>query len=77
MVEKHKPTGTKSVSPKLFYVTQTDVSPPRFVLFVNKKKYFHFSYLRYLENRLREQFGFTGTPLMMEYREKEQRYGSK
>ncbi len=75
MVEKHKPTGTKSVSPKLFYVTQTDVSPPRFVLFVNKKKYFHFSYLRYLENRLREQFGFTGTPLMMEYREKEQRYG--
>jgi len=76
IVEKHKPTGTKHISPKLFYVTQTDVKPPRFVLFVNKKKYFHFSYMRYFENRLREAFGFTGTPVVMEYREKEQRYSN-
>ncbi|MCK5613657.1 ribosome biogenesis GTPase Der, partial [Candidatus Pacearchaeota archaeon] len=75
--EKHKPSGTKSVYPKLFYVTQVDVDPPRFVFFVNKKKYFHFSYLRYLENRMREQFGFTGTPLVLEFKEKEQRYGKK
>ncbi len=74
MVEKHKPAGAKRIPPKVFYVTQTDVSPPRFVVFVNKKKYFHFSYLRYFENRLREEFGFTGTPLVMEYRDKEQRF---
>jgi len=72
--EKHKPTGTKKINPKLFYVTQVDIKPPHFVFFVNKKKYFHFSYLRYLENRLREQFGFTGTPITLEYREKESRY---
>ena len=77
VVEKHKPSGTKAIHPKLFYVTQADTNPPRFILFVNKKKYFHFSYLRYFENRLREQFGFAGTPVVMEYREKEQRYAKK
>jgi len=73
-IEQHKPTGAKKINPRLFYVTQVDTKPPHFVFFVNKKKYFHFSYLRYLENRLREQFGFTGTPVVMEYREKESRY---
>ncbi|MFH1012425.1 MAG: ribosome biogenesis GTPase Der [Candidatus Peregrinibacteria bacterium] len=73
----HKPAGTKHIPPKLFYMTQTGINPPHFVAFVNKKKYFHFSYLRYLENRLREKFGFTGTPLKIEYREKEQRYKRK
>lgn len=77
VIEKHKPTGTKKIHPKLFYVTQVDTKPPHFVCFVNKKKYFHFSYLRYLENRLREEFGFTGTPVVLEYREKESRYSKK
>lgn len=75
--EKHKPSGTKAINPKLFYVTQADVNPPQFVFFVNKKKYFHFSYLRYLENQMREEFGFTGTPLVLSFKEKEQRYGKK
>ena len=73
-VEKHKPKGTKGINPKIFYVTQVNIKPPHFVFFVNKKKYFHFSYLRFLENQLREQFGFTGTPVVMEYREKEARF---
>ncbi|MFC1729816.1 ribosome biogenesis GTPase Der [candidate division KSB1 bacterium] len=75
VIERHKPTGTKSVHPKIFYVTQPDTNPPHFTFFVNKKKYFHFSYLRYLENKLREQFGFIGTPIVMGFQEKEKRYG--
>jgi len=74
IVEQHKPTGTKRIHPKLFYVTQVDSKPPHFVFFVNKKKYFHFSYLRYLENKMREQFGFTGTPIVLGFKEKEKRY---
>ncbi len=76
-VERHKPSGTKMINPKLFYVTQVKINPPHFVFFVNKKKYFHFSYLRYLENRMREQFGFNGTPIKLSFQEKEQRYGKK
>ncbi len=76
-LEKHKPTGTKKINPKLFYVTQVDVNPPHFVMFVNKKKYFHFSYLRYMENQLRESFGFNGTPIKLGFREKESRYHGK
>jgi GTP-binding protein len=76
-VEKHKPSGTKQINPKLFYVTQVEVNPPHFVFFVNKKKYFHFSYLRYLENRMREQFGFNGTPIKLGFQEKEQRFSKK
>lgn len=48
---------------KIFYVTQAGVKPPTFVLFVNDPEIMHFSYLRYLENKLREAFGFEGTPL--------------
>ncbi len=75
LLEKHKPSGTKKISPKVFYVTQVDVNPPHFVMFVNKKKYFHFSYLRYFENQLRESFGFKGTPIKLGFREKETRFG--
>jgi len=77
ITEKHKPTGTKNVSPKIFYATQVDVNPPKFMFFVNKKKYFHFSYIRYLENRLRESFGFTGTCVSIGFQEKEKRYSGK
>jgi len=48
---------------KIYYVNQVSVQPPTFVLFVNDPTYLHFSYRRYLENRLRDAFGFTGTPI--------------
>lgn len=48
---------------KIYYVNQVSVCPPTFVLFVNDPEYLHFSYKRYLENRIREAFGFSGTPI--------------
>lgn len=48
---------------KIFYANQVAVCPPTFVLFSNDPQYLHFSYKRYLENRLREAFGFEGTPI--------------
>ncbi|MDQ6779693.1 MAG: ribosome biogenesis GTPase Der [Candidatus Eremiobacteraeota bacterium] len=53
---------------KCFYVTQGDVAPPTFVFFVNDPRLLHFSYQRYLENNLREEFAFTGTPLRFVFR---------
>jgi GTPase len=61
ITRKHPPKGTKRVNPKIFYMTQVDINPPRFKVFVNKQKYFHFSYFRYLENQIRSIFGFAGT----------------
>lgn len=55
---------------KIYYMTQVSVRPPAFVLFCNDRELFHFSYLRYLENRLRDVFGFGGTPIKMIVREK-------
>ena len=48
---------------KIFYANQVSICPPTFVLFVNDPQYMHFSYKRYLENRLRDSFGFEGTPI--------------
>lgn len=56
---------------KIYYVTETSVSPPTFVLFVNDKNLFHFSYLRYIENKFREAFEFKGTPIKFIIRERE------
>lgn len=50
---------------KLYFMTQADVHPPKFIIFVNDPELMHFSYLRFIENRLREQFGFEGTPLKL------------
>ncbi len=50
---------------KIYYTTQADVKPPTFIFFVNDPEIMHFSYLRFLENRLRESFGFEGTPLKL------------
>ncbi|MDP2691315.1 MAG: ribosome biogenesis GTPase Der [bacterium] len=77
VVMKHMPTGTGRKMPKLYYISQVDVNPPHFVLFCNREEYFHFSYLRYLENQLRESFDFTGTAIKMEYREKQERKSIK
>ncbi|GAB0174915.1 MAG: ribosome biogenesis GTPase Der [Candidatus Altimarinota bacterium] len=63
----HAPTGNKkSHKPKIFYGSQVDVNPPRFVISVNNADHFHFSYLRYIENRIRDTFGFEGTPIEIE-----------
>lgn len=58
---------------RIKYATQASVKPTVFVLFVNKKEYFHFSYLRFVENKLREEFGFQGVPITLELREGEQK----
>jgi len=57
------PPSAKGKKVKIFYITQVAVKPPRFVLFVNEPDLVHFSWLRYLENRIREAFGFEGTPI--------------
>jgi GTP-binding protein len=54
---------------RIKYATQVSVKPTTFVLFVNQKSLFHFSYLRFIENRLREKFGFEGVPIKIELRE--------
>ena len=50
---------------KIFFMTQVDIRPPKFILFVNDPELMHFSYLRFIENKLREHFGFEGTPLRL------------
>jgi GTP-binding protein len=73
VVMKHMPTGTGKKIPKLFYMTQVETHPPHFVIFVNSEEYFHFSYIRYLENQLRDTFDFTGTAVKIEMKSKEKR----
>jgi GTP-binding protein len=60
----------KGRRPKLFYATQASVSPPTFVFFAREAGAVHFSYERYLENRLRDAFGFLGTPIRLVFRER-------
>lgn len=63
----HPPTGNrKSHKPKVFYWSQVEVNPPKFVISVNNASHFHFSYPRYIENRIREAFWFQGTPINLE-----------
>ncbi len=69
VVYKHPPTGNKkSHNPKIYYWTQADVNPPKFVVSVNNPNHFHFSYKRYLENKIRDNFWFFGTPIEIEYK---------
>ncbi len=65
-----QPPSDKGKMLRIFYATQIGVKPPTFVLFVNTKELMHFSYLRYLENKIREAFGFKGTPLKFKVRER-------
>ena len=71
IMAKRAPHGTKQVKPKLLYVTQVDINPPHFILFVNDPDAFHFSYKRYMQNQLRERYGFTGTVIKMDFRGRE------
>ncbi len=66
-----QPPSDKGRVLKVYYITQVAVKPPTFVIFVNSKKLMHFSYTRYLENQIRNAFGFRGTPLRFIIREKE------
>ena len=66
------PPSHKGKRLKIRYVTQVAVKPPTFIVFVNDKELMHFSYERYLENKLREAFGFGGTPVRLLVREKEE-----
>jgi GTPase len=66
---RHKPSGQKGRLAKVYYLTQTGVKPTTFVLFVNQKKLFHFSYVRFIENQIRERYGFEGVPITIELRE--------
>ena len=65
-----QPPSDKGKRLKLFYITQASVSPPTFVLFVNDRELMHFSYTRYIENQIRESFGFRGTPIRFIIRER-------
>lgn len=69
MIAKNPPRLVQGRPGKIRYMTQASVQPTVFVLFVNQKKLFHFSYLRYLENQLRERYGFEGVPIKLELRE--------
>jgi len=59
----HSPPTDKGRPLRIYYATQVSVKPPTFVLFVNNSKLMHFSYQRYIENKIREAFGFSGTPV--------------
>lgn len=66
-----QPPTDKGKRLKIYYMTQASTKPPTFVCFVNSAELFHFSYQRYLENRIRETFGMDGTPIRMIVRERE------
>ncbi|MBQ7563397.1 MAG: ribosome biogenesis GTPase Der [Lachnospiraceae bacterium] len=70
-VALNEPPSDKGKRLKLFYMTEVSVRPPTFVIFVNSKELMHFSYTRYIENKIREAFGFQGTPLRFIIREKQ------
>lgn len=71
-VAMQQPPSDKGRRLKIFYMTQVSVKPPTFVVFVNDKKLMHFSYIRYLENKIREAFGFGGTSLRFLIRERKE-----
>ncbi|MDE6606201.1 MAG: ribosome biogenesis GTPase Der [Lachnospiraceae bacterium] len=71
-VALQQPPSDKGKRLRLYYITQVSVKPPTFVIFVNDKELMHFSYTRYIENRIRDAFGFKGTPLKFIIRERKE-----
>ncbi len=71
-VALQQPPADKGKRLRLYYITQVAVKPPTFVIFVNDKELMHFSYQRYLENQIRDTFGFLGTPLKFIIRERKE-----
>lgn len=72
-VALNQPPSDKGKRLRLYYITQVAVKPPTFVIFVNDKELMHFSYTRYIENKIREAFGFSGTPLKFIIRERKEK----
>src|SRR5690606_6115415 len=66
----NQPPSDKGRRGRIYYGTQVSVRPPKFVIFVNDKELMHFTYMRYLENQIRDHFGFAGVPIQFELREK-------
>ena len=69
-IAMQQPPSDKGKRLKLYYMTQVSIKPPTFVIFVNDKELMHFSYVRYLENKIRDAFGFSGTSLKFIIRER-------
>ncbi|MDD6573269.1 MAG: ribosome biogenesis GTPase Der [Thermoflexaceae bacterium] len=72
-VAMQQPPSDKGKRLKLYYITQVSVKPPTFVIFVNDKELMHFSYTRYIENKIRDTFGFRGTALRFIIRERKEK----
>lgn len=72
-VAMQQPPSDKGKRLRLYYITQVSVKPPTFVIFVNDKELMHFSYTRYIENQIRDTFGFKGTPLRFIIRERKEK----
>ena len=72
-VAAHPPKGTHRHRLKFLYATQAGVSPPTFIFFVNDSSLVHFTYQRYLENKIRERYGFAGTPLRLFFRNRSEK----
>jgi len=71
---KHTPSSLKGKHAKILYATQAGVKPTTFVLFVNQARLFHFSYLRFIENQIRERYEYTGVPIKLELREEKREH---
>jgi GTP-binding protein len=67
-IAHHPPKSKAGQTPRFYYATQAEVDPPTFVFFVNDDELIHFTYKRYLENAIREAYGFLGTPLRLVFR---------
>ena len=72
-VTLHQPPSYKGKRLKIYFVSQTGVTPPKFTFQVNNKGLVHFSYERYLENKIRENFDFTGTPIILQFKNKSEK----
>jgi len=70
----NQPPSDKGKRLKIYYGTQVSVKPPRFVLFINDKELAHFSYIRYIENQIRQNFVFEGTPIVIDIKQKNSDY---
>ena len=64
----HEPPSYKGKRLKIYFVNQSDIKPPKFEFSVNNKKLVHFSYERYLENQIRENFELSGTPIILKFK---------
>jgi GTP-binding protein len=69
----NQPATVKGKRLKIYYGTQVAVNPPKFIIFVNDKEIVHFSYERYLENKIRESFEYKGTPIIIEFRNRSEK----